>query len=83
VALSPEVRATVYTLYNKYEVDMAYTYICIKANSNKVIVTSTVLRQDEMREIKKSILYTEEGIRRQVKTMNLWNCKECKQCQSL
>lgn len=83
VVLNPEIRAITYSLYNANNMDMAYTYICVREGHEKLLVTTSVLRQDEMKEIERSIKYTEEGIRRQIKTMNIWNCKECNQCQSL
>lgn len=83
VILDPAVRTLLYSFYSGREKTIAYTHICVREKFDKVLVTSAVLRHDDMDEVRKMIEHAEKGIRTGVRYMNQWNCQECKQCKSL
>lgn len=83
IILDPAIRTLLYSFSETGAKTLVYTYIYIKEDKEKILVTSSVLRQDDIEEIKNTLTYIEKGISNKVRYMNLHNCKECKQCQNL
>ena len=86
IILDPAIRTNLYAIYDykpEEEKVITYIYIRVQENQNKLLVTSSILRQDNIEEIRQMLNFVERGIRNKVKYMNLYNCEECKKCRDL
>lgn len=82
IGLDPELRTLLYCFFSGEEITLTCSYIKISQKINKILVSSVVLRQDEMKDIENMIFHIKTGIRKQIKYQNIHNCKECQVCQS-
>lgn len=82
IILDPAVRTLLYSFSLGEEQAITYTYLSFNEKSNKFLVTSAVMRHNNLEEIKQMLRFIEYGIRTNVSYMNPWNCGECKICRN-
>jgi hypothetical protein len=74
------IKATIYPFYSHKKETIVHININISESKNKMTTRISRYLPEDIVEIEKMLLYAENGIRKEVKYMNSFACKECKVC---
>jgi len=79
-AFDTYIKCTLYPFYSGRGEDMIYINVNISEAKEKLSTRFAKFTSEDMHDIGKMISYAEEGIRRRIKYMNSFSCKDCKVC---